>query len=264
MKFLTMCAIVKNEEPYLEEWLRYHSLQGVEHFYIHDDYSTDGTMNILKEWENAGKATIYSGFRKPNMPPQQAFYDFIAKEKKEETVWCAFFDIDEFYQGEKTMNGLFGELGDAVSAMEISWCHYGSSGLLKNDGRLVIERFLKHSSLYIRYNRFPKTVAKLDNCMKCNNAHVFEYAKGIILNSGKNDITSYDSRYRLSELKPCWDSCRLNHYHVKSREEYSNKMKKNYADSGIRRISKFLALDRNEIYDDSMLKWVEPIKNFFG
>jgi hypothetical protein len=161
------------------------------------------------------------------------------------------------------MNELFGELSNDISAMEISWCNYGSSGLLRNDGRLVIERFLKRSNLHFDHNKFPKTVAKLENCIKCFSAHIFKYAKGIILNSGKNDITSYVPCNRMSKMEPCWDSCRLNHYHVKSFDEYyNNKMKKDYADSGFKRRDRFQIFDINEIYDDSMLKWAEPVKNF--
>jgi len=259
---ISACATVKNEAPYLEEWLRYHSLQGVEHFYIHDDESTDGTMNILKEWETAGKATIYTGFRKPNVPPQRAFYDFIAKEKKDETKWCAFLDIDEFYHGEKTMNELLSGLNDNVSAMEIGWCHYGSDGLLENDGRLVIERFLKHSDSSFYRNWYPKTIAKLANVVKCRNVHIFEYSDGIILNSDLKDITRYDFNKRLNQIDSYWKACRINHYYVKSLAEYREKMKKGYADSAARRTYQFRLHDRNTHYDASILKWVEPIKNF--
>ena len=46
--FLGVAAIIKNEKPYLKEWLEYHRLQGVEHFYLCDNGSTDGTAAYLE------------------------------------------------------------------------------------------------------------------------------------------------------------------------------------------------------------------------
>jgi len=251
--FLSMCATVKNEALYLEEWLRHHSLQGVEHFYMHDDESMDGSMDILKAWEAAGKATVYSGFRKPDVPPQQAFYDFIAREKKNETQWCAFFDLDEFYQGEKTMSGLLGGLGEAVSAMEISWCHFGSSGLKEYDDRAVVERFTGRAAIEFRYNRFFKTAARLANYASLRNVHAFEYSKGITLNSGMEDMTGLKFPER-AEIPACWNSCRLNHYHTKSHAEYLAKLERGRADMASRRPYDFYEFDRNEVCDRSMLE----------
>ena len=38
---VSACAIFQNEAPYLKEWIEYHRLIGVEHFYLYNNGSTD-------------------------------------------------------------------------------------------------------------------------------------------------------------------------------------------------------------------------------
>jgi hypothetical protein len=45
--YLAMCAIAKNEGRYLQEWIEYHKLLGVEMFYIYDNESTDNTQSCI-------------------------------------------------------------------------------------------------------------------------------------------------------------------------------------------------------------------------
>jgi hypothetical protein len=55
--FLAMAAIVKNEGRYLREWIEFHRLMGVEHFYIYDNGSTDNTPEILEPYVRTGLVT---------------------------------------------------------------------------------------------------------------------------------------------------------------------------------------------------------------
>ena len=49
-----ICAIVKNEGRYLEEWIDYHLGIGVQKFFIYDNESTDSTKDILQRYERQG------------------------------------------------------------------------------------------------------------------------------------------------------------------------------------------------------------------
>ena len=55
--FIAVACIIKNEGPYLKEWLEYHKLIGVEHFYVYDNESTDDTKDILKPYIDSGEVT---------------------------------------------------------------------------------------------------------------------------------------------------------------------------------------------------------------
>ena len=42
--YLTLCAIAKNEGRYLQEWIEYHKMLGVEKFFIYDNESAWGDV----------------------------------------------------------------------------------------------------------------------------------------------------------------------------------------------------------------------------
>ena len=50
--FLTCCLMIKNEGKYIEEWMDHYISEGVEHFYIIDNGSTDNTLELLKKYED--------------------------------------------------------------------------------------------------------------------------------------------------------------------------------------------------------------------
>ena len=89
---LSICAIFKNEARYLREWIEFHRIVGVEHFYLYNNNSTDG---YLTEIENYIKEGIVDLFQWEMYPGQvQAYMDCI--QNKASTKWLAFIDIDEF------------------------------------------------------------------------------------------------------------------------------------------------------------------------
>jgi hypothetical protein len=56
--YLSVCAIFRDEGPYLREWIEFHRLQGVEHFYLYDNLSTDDGPEILAPYVETGIVTL--------------------------------------------------------------------------------------------------------------------------------------------------------------------------------------------------------------
>ena len=52
--YLSVCAIYKNEARYLAEWLEFHLLAGVEHFFLYNNDSTDDHREVLAPYLRAG------------------------------------------------------------------------------------------------------------------------------------------------------------------------------------------------------------------
>lgn len=52
-QFLAVCVIIKNEARYLAEWIVYHQLVGVDHFYIYDNNSEDDLAGVLALFPDA-------------------------------------------------------------------------------------------------------------------------------------------------------------------------------------------------------------------
>ena len=84
---------MKNEGPYLKEWLEFHMMVGVQHFYLYDNNSTDETQDVLEKYINSGTVTyqywaFYSG-------QKRAYFDCL-KKYKNDSFWIGFIDLDEY------------------------------------------------------------------------------------------------------------------------------------------------------------------------
>ena len=52
--YLAVCAIYRDEGPYLREWVEFHRLAGVERFYLYDNGSTDEHEEVLRPYVEEG------------------------------------------------------------------------------------------------------------------------------------------------------------------------------------------------------------------
>ena len=137
---VSICAIFKNEAPYLKEWIEYHKLIGVQHFYLYNNNSEDEYMRILEPYIQAGTVTLQE-FRE-NQAQLKAYADCITKQKKN-THWLAFIDIDEFIVPKQwdTLSDFLKGFANRPS-VKLNWNVFGTSGLIERDlDSLVIESF---------------------------------------------------------------------------------------------------------------------------
>ena len=100
---LAAVLICKDEEDYIDEWIRYHVLAGVRHFYIYDnDYSSGNTAAKALAHNRGGVAVIVNPWKlkasagECAVSPQQAAYAHAALCYGHMHRWMAFIDIDEF------------------------------------------------------------------------------------------------------------------------------------------------------------------------
>ena len=91
--YLSITAILKNEAPYIKEWIEYHKMLGVERFYLYDNESEDNLQDVLQPYINSG--LVYYHSIKGKCVQFLAYRDAVYKYK-DQTTWMAFIDIDEF------------------------------------------------------------------------------------------------------------------------------------------------------------------------
>jgi hypothetical protein len=58
LAYLSICAIFKDEAPYLAEWIEFHRHVGVERFLLYDNLSTDNGREVLEPWARTGIVTV--------------------------------------------------------------------------------------------------------------------------------------------------------------------------------------------------------------
>lgn len=90
---LAIVAILKNEGSYLKEWLDYHLLAGVDHFYLYDNESPDNQAEVAKSYVEAGLVDYFS---LPGKSMQFVAYNDALKRFKFQNRYMAFIDGDEF------------------------------------------------------------------------------------------------------------------------------------------------------------------------
>jgi len=105
---LAVCALFKNEADHLKEWIEYHRIIGVDHFYLYDNGSTDHSIKVLKPYIKEKVVTLV---RWPDLVKKEegrkltdwvlstqipAYENAIVFHAKTRAKWLVFLDVEEF------------------------------------------------------------------------------------------------------------------------------------------------------------------------
>ena len=96
--FLGICASLKNEGDYLEEWVKFHAGLGVDRFYLYNNASTDDTAELIERL--AIRYHIVHHFV-GEQPGQRIATNHFLANHAQEVEWVAFIDGDEFINLER-------------------------------------------------------------------------------------------------------------------------------------------------------------------
>ena len=137
---ISICGCFKNEARFFKEWIEYHMMMGVDHFYLYNNNSEDNYQEVLKPYINKGIVTLE---QYPQIPVQPGAYQHWYDNYRNETDWVSFLDMDEFFVPLKHDN-LKNWLADygKYPVLMIYWKMFGTSGIMKHDDtRLVTEQY---------------------------------------------------------------------------------------------------------------------------
>lgn len=255
MYYLSICAVVRNEGPYLREWFEYHFLQGVEHFFIYNNNSIDNTEDILKKYEGYGFVTYEN---MPDVPIQFKAYNKCLKEHGKKSDWIAFIDIDEFLVGGAHGLTLRSALPkyERFPGLALHWQGFGTNGHLEYSSELVLNRFTKRAK---KPDRHVKTICQPAMTLSVGrDPHTFYYKKAYAVNELLKALPKNYAR-STPTAKNLW----INHYWTKSREEFDKRIRLERPSTGgphknIEGI--FKGRNLNEVEDLTAQEWAESVK----
>jgi len=137
---ISLCSIFKNEAPFFKEWIEFHHLVGVDHFYLYNNNSEDDFREVLEPYIARGWVTLVDWPR--NQDQIGAYRDFY-ENYRGETQWACFLDLDEFIvPREHTDLRTWIRTMDRFPVIVVYWQMFGTSGLLRHDpSRYVIEQY---------------------------------------------------------------------------------------------------------------------------
>ena len=246
-----LVSTMKNEGPYLLEWLAYHKSIGITDFCIFSNDCTDGTNLMLNRLDQMGIVKHYDNPQGPRMDPQRSAYSRANKlEWVKESDWVLIVDADEFlniHVGDRSLDALIDACG-GPDAISINWRLMGSQGQSKMTidpfkGELVTERFTRGSSFEEPENGLVwgfKTLFRPDK-FSFFGVHRPKFDKKMELTPGMVTWTNAAGKPMGDKyLQKGWrgnaenvtnEFAQVNHYAIKSREDFLLKRLRGTANS---------------------------------
>ncbi|MCB2124089.1 MAG: glycosyltransferase family 2 protein [Rhodobacteraceae bacterium] len=137
---------MKNEGPFILEWLAYHRAIGVTDFLVYTNDCTDGTDAMLDLLQEKGLVQHRANpFRAmPGLMPQHAALQAAESEAVlRRASWAICMDVDEFINvklGDGTLGALYAAMGEA-NMISLTWRLFGNADVHEYRDRFVTEQF---------------------------------------------------------------------------------------------------------------------------
>lgn len=224
---LSIVALLKNEAQYLEEWLNYHLVAGVDHFYLYDNESSDNTREVLEPYIDA---EIVDHFSVSGELMQIPVYNDAVRRFKFATRYMAFLDCNEFIFP-KTNQSIV-EVVDEIlaqdsqmNALVANWQVFGLKDLEKLDPEKgVLENFTRRAprnwfvppaeKVQPAGNIFVKTIANPRFIRAVVNPHFAFYF------DGKAAVNSAGKHVPYWGCEPITDKIVINRYYRHSKTNF--------------------------------------------
>jgi hypothetical protein len=256
---LVIAAPVRSEAPYLLEWLAYHRTLGIQAFILGDNGGDDGTSDLLIALDRLGIAKrlewrerryFQLSFNRQALEFSRLFADGLF-----------LVDIDEFLRptGPEPMAAVVQSwlADETIGAVALNWAIYGSSGHLTRTPGLVLERFTRRAPQDFAVNRHAKAFVRVANCAgPSESPHATTLSIGRYVDTCGTDVSWNTSTGFTSGITRTviWDRLRVDHFVLKSREEFERKRRRGSALTNItekqRMSEQYVALhDRNDVED---------------
>ena len=254
--YLCLTALVKNEAPYIREWIEYHRIVGVEKFFIYDNESNDHLEAVLDPYVRAGLVVLTPWLGKAQ---QLAIYNYALRKFGHETHWMGVIDVDEF---------LYPVAGDSIadimkecetcSGIVANWYMFDSSGHKTKPPGLVVESY-RHRQLL--HHRLVKTIFRPAYFSHFFNPHTprMIFGRFVLNQSREPQFTPHN--YNFSNEQFC-----IFHYWTKSRDEFVAKIERGTSIGEARNFEQdkhMLVFDRFEV-EMGMDRFIPELKRRLG
>lgn len=284
---VVLVSAMRNEGPFILEWVAYHRAIGIDRIVIVSNGSTDGSDELLTLLDQSGEITFLRTDPQRGVAPQEAAVQaFEAEVGYQPGTWYIWLDADEFlnvHVGDRTVQALIGAIGPA-SGLMLNWRLFGSGGNDSFPGRHLSEAFIgasktdfvanletkplfRHGDKFLGFSAnsagLPKVIpgATAADCLGGN-------GKPLDLKAPRTqawlDGTPMPGRNNLASRREYgWALAQINHYSVRTPDHFRLKAGRGrgMVSTGPKRPNVrhtpayFDRFDRNEAEDRSILHW---------
>ncbi|NRP12487.1 hypothetical protein XMM379_001550 [Aliiroseovarius sp. xm-m-379] len=225
---------MKNEAPYILEWVAYHRAMGIDNFLIYTNDCSDGTSEILDRLQDLGILQHRNNDNwKGNSPQQYALNQSLKENVILNAEWVIHIDVDEFINvrcGNGTMQDFLDRVPNATN-VAMTWRLFGHNGVTEFADDLVIDQFDTAAPKYAPkphtvwgFKTMTKNVGAYEklSCHRPNKLRDSHRDQVVWVNgSGQVMTDGYKDKGWRSDLKTVgYDLLQLNHYALRSAESY--------------------------------------------
>lgn len=243
---LSACLMIKNETENLIDWLEHYIKQGVEHFFILSNNSSDNIEELIEHSSHKNMITFLTDNRDLNIynnavEHRQILCDNFYRIVKMTSVWSILVDIDEFMSGKNgyTLSSFIDTIQPDIGCVYVYWNMFKPT--IDLDGNIT-EKFerkksnkrinldlLKELSYEINFvSKFGKSLFRtsmLNDNIKLW-IHKVQTNGKIITNYGNNSDYKYDNDDNIVWSEDNYKQLNivLNHYVIRNKKDYERKM----------------------------------------
>lgn len=282
-------SAMKNEGPFILEWVAYHSVIGFDRIIICSNDSNDGTTELLDALDAAGYIEHYPQQLDGIIPAQYAAANYIMNnELLQHNDWVIWLDADEFLNvrcKEGYVDDLISIINDKYGIL-IPWRVFGDSNRSEFDGRFISNVFSGCSEWSFQPNSEVKTLFRFGHwidhldlhrplLMKKSGLRNVDFLNGKLrplnINDGRHANWlgggKVDGMNRVSPKDKGWDYAQINHYAVRTADYFLLKIYRGLGvafntegESNPRHGKNFFRkYNRNEDVDTSILRWENAV-----
>jgi hypothetical protein len=267
---ICVVAILKDEERFLDEWLAYHRLIGVDHFFLYDDAAEQPLRALAAR--HAEYVTVVD-WSKDDLSlagdtRQLRAYVHALGLLPPDCSWVSFIDGDEFIVLRKHASlrdflAAFGRFG----SVRLNWHVFGHNGHFDDPEGLVtaaLTRRMAAPSIRTKSITRPQLIRGIGNAQWCHLRRGWKHADA---NGRRHTDVLYPGKT---------DVAHVNHYQCRSFRNWMSRVERGdvsfdrenvppehrwrlYEDECLRQFVETVAKDKNERVDEYMLRWEKPI-----
>ncbi len=216
---LAIAAMIRAERSQLEEWIHYHRLVGVEHFWLYDNSAPEVREQVLEPLVAAGLVELIDwplASRGALIERQLEAYGDALRRATGTARWLALIDLDEFLLPleDDTVSGCLDRCFSGASAVYVNWRNFGTGGVRFERKQPILDRLTAVSNRLHPRNAVGKTIVRPESVRVGEywSPHHAPLARGGSYLNGDGDPIP------LSEMEPLLDGkvhdglLRINHY----------------------------------------------------
>lgn len=214
---LAVCTIFQNDADYLKEWIEFHKIQGVKHFYLYNNNSKDDFQEVLKPYITKKEVTLIEwpytyeeGEHGAWLKIQRNAYMDCIDRFGTNANWLAFIDTDEFLFSPKgkTLNHYLKQYKN-YGGICVNWLNFGTSYIDEiPSGELMIQLLFQCEDIRETPLYFVKSIVQPKYVQECKSAHAFVFKEGkfaVTVDKNESKGDNYSPNLLL-------DKIRINHY----------------------------------------------------